>query len=268
MYFNAKGSLDTTFHITESVNIGDDIASNTLLTVQYNPSSISQISASTIIKFYNRKFQNSLYALVKQHQITLRGILNTTREHNYKYDMDIGFDDDLLTGHTERTNGQQITVSDIDAKKCQPIASHYRCYKGNITVRASNSGTGQKGTFHVMWSRRAVNLDVNVPEQLKIKFDHTHSGRIRDDNFESKTRIEGRSLRSDNRGVFLYSGSATKQNGKWNDLRLVSSLSEMKTGQKSLETEMRLKQKITDKRLGQFHRKIEINLKKKGNDIV
>ncbi|CAF4956193.1 unnamed protein product, partial [Rotaria magnacalcarata] len=81
-------------------NIGEDISLNALLTAQYNPGSISQISASTSTKFYDREFQNSVYALLKQHQVVIRGILNTTDNQDYKYEMDIGFDDDLLTGHT------------------------------------------------------------------------------------------------------------------------------------------------------------------------
>ncbi|CAF4793283.1 unnamed protein product, partial [Rotaria socialis] len=106
-YIKARGSLDTTFQLVETVNIGEDISLNTLLTAQYHPGSISQISASASTKIYDREFQNSFYALIKQHQVVIRGILNTTDNQDYKYEMDIGFDDDLLTGHTERTDGQQ-----------------------------------------------------------------------------------------------------------------------------------------------------------------
>jgi hypothetical protein len=178
--------------------------------------------------------------------------------------MDIGFDDNLLTGHTERTDGQQTIVSDIDAKKCTPTGQYYRCYKGDITIRASNNAVGKKGTFDVNWGRGTAKLDVKVPEQIELKFDHTHTGRIRDEDFSSKTMIEGKSLRADNKGSFSYSGSVEKEDGKWNNVQVKSSSTDMKTGQKSLATDIKLNQKITNKLSGQFQRKIDINLERKG----
>ncbi|CAF1431772.1 unnamed protein product, partial [Adineta ricciae] len=142
MYFHAKGSLNTTLHIVDSVNIGDDVSLGGTLTAQYNPQSISQMSISTSAKFYDKEFQNSIYALFKQHQIIVRGIVNTTSDEDYNYEMDIGFDDESLTGHTERTDGQQTVVSDIDAKKCTPTGKYSRCYKGDITIRTNNNAAG------------------------------------------------------------------------------------------------------------------------------
>jgi hypothetical protein len=182
--------------------------------------------------------------------------------------MDIGFDDNLLTGHTERTDGQQTTVSDIDAKKCTPSGKYYRCYRGDITIRTGQSGVGKKGTFDVNWGRGTAKLDVRVPDQVEIKFDHTHTGRLRDEDFNSKTNIEGKSLRSDNRGAFSYSGSVDKEDGKWNDVQLKSSLTDMKTGQKSLASNVVLHQKITDKLSGKFERKISLNLEHKGKTDI
>ena len=190
--------------------------------------------------------------------------MNTTNNEDYKYEMDIGFDDDFLTGHTERTDGQQTIISDIDAKKCTPTGQYYRCYKGDITIRTGNSGAGKKGTFDVSFGRGTAKLDVKVPEQIELKFDHTHTGRIRDEDFSSKTMIEGKSLRSDNKGSFSYSGSVDKEDGNWNNVQVRSSLSDRKTGQKLLATDVRLNQKITNKLSGQFQRKIDVNLERSG----
>ncbi|CAF4533448.1 unnamed protein product, partial [Rotaria magnacalcarata] len=49
--------------------------------------------------------------------------------------MDVGLDNDSLTGHAERTNGQETTIADIDTKKCTATGKYHRCYKGDITVR-------------------------------------------------------------------------------------------------------------------------------------
>jgi len=178
--------------------------------------------------------------------------------------MDIGFDDDSLTGHSERTDGQQTIISDIDAKKCTPTGQYDRCYKGDITIRTSNSGAGRKGTFDVSLGHGTAKFDVKVPEQIELKFDHTHTGRIRDEDFSSKTIIEGKSLRSDNKGSFSYSGSVDKEDGKWNNVQVRSSLSDKKTGQKLLATDVHLNQKITNKLSGQFQRQIGFNLERSG----
>jgi len=182
--------------------------------------------------------------------------------------MDIGFDNDLLTGHTERTDGRQTTVSDIDAKKCTPTGKYNRCYKGDITLRTSNSGVGRKGTFDVSWGRGTAKLDVRVPDQIEIKFDHIHTGHLRDEDFNSKTNIEGKLLQTGNQGSFSYSGSAEKEDGKWNNVQLKSSVTDRKTGQKSLATDIRLNQKITNKLTGQFQRKIDLNLEHKSQSII
>ncbi|CAF1233028.1 unnamed protein product [Adineta steineri] len=266
-HFHSEGSLNTSLHATESLNIGDDIALNTLLTAKYNTQSISQISVSTSSKYYDQEFQNSLYALFKQHQVTIRGILNTTTNEDYKYEMDIGFDDDTLTGHTERTDGQQTIVSDIDAKKCSATGKYYRCYKGDITIRTGSSGAGQKGTFDVSYGRGAAKLDVKVPNNLEIKVDHIHTGRLRDEDFSSKTTIEGKSLRANNRGALSYSGTVEKEDGKWNTVQLQSSLSD-KTGQKLIGSDIRMNSKIINKLSGQYQRKIVFNYERKGQSII
>ena len=267
-YVKAKGSLDTSLRIIKSVSIGDDIAVNTLFTASYNPQGISQLSAASTAKLYDKEFQNNFYVLFKQHQLVVRGIINTTSDQDYKYEMDIGFDDYLLTGHTERTDGQQTTVSDIDAKKCTPSGQYNRCYKGDIVVQAGSSGASKKGTFDVSWGRGTAKLDVKVPDQIELKFDHTHNGRIRDEDFSSKTTIDGKSLRSDNKGSFSYSGSVEKEDGRWNNIQVQTSSTDMKTGQKLLASNVRLNQKITDKLSGQFQRKIGVTLEKQGATLV
>ncbi|CAF4724012.1 unnamed protein product, partial [Rotaria socialis] len=97
-----------------------------------------------------------------------------TDNQDYKYEMDIGFDDDLLTGHTERTDGQQIVASDISASKCSPTGKYNRCYKGDITVQTGSSGALKKGSFDASWGSGTAKLEVKVPEQVEMKFDHTH----------------------------------------------------------------------------------------------
>ncbi|CAF4150125.1 unnamed protein product, partial [Rotaria sordida] len=171
-YFSSGGLLNTTLHVSKTLRVRDDIALSTSLTAQYNPQSIKS------------KFQNSLYTLFKQHQVTVRSIFNTSGNEYYKYEMDIGFNDNLRTGHTERTNGKQTIISDINAKICSP------------------TGTAK--------------LDVKVLDQLEIKFDHTHLGRLRDDDFRSKTLIDGNLLRSDNKRSSSYSGSVVKDDGNIN----------------------------------------------------
>ena len=267
-YFQSEGSLNTTLHVIESLNIGDDIAMSALLSAQYNPTSNSQISLSGSSKYYTQEFQSSLYALFKEHQVTVRGIVNTTDNEDYKYEMDIGFDEDLLTGHTERTDGQQLTTSDIDARKCSPTGKYNRCYRGDITIRTGSSGAGRRGTFDVNWGRGTAKLDVRVPEQIELKFDHTHTGRLRDDDFSSKTNIDGKLLQNNNRGGFKYSGSVEKENGKWNNVQLQSSLNDRKTGQKTFGTDINLTQKLGNKLTGQFTRDIKVNLEHKGQSVI
>ncbi len=179
--------------------------------------------------------------------------------------MDIGFDDDLLTGHTERTDGQQTTISDIDAKKCTPTGDYSRCYKGDITIRTGNSGVGKKGAFDLSWGRGTAKLDVKVAEQIELKFDHTHTGRILDEDFSSKTNIDGKLLQSNNKGSFSYSGSVEKKDGQWNNVQVKSVVADPQTGQKLLATDIRLNQKITNKLSGEFQRKIEVNVQRQGN---
>lgn len=249
------------------MNIGDDISGTTRLTAQYDPQLTSQLSASTSSKYYGQEIQNSIFALFKQHQVTVRGILNTTEHNDYRYEMDIGFDDDALIGHTERTDGQQLVVSDIDAKKCAATGKFYRCYKGDIAVRAGNSGAGRKGSFDISWGRGSAKLDVKVPDQIELKFDHTHTGRVRDEDFSSKTSIDAKSLRADNRGSFTYAGSIDKEDGKWNKAQLRSSLVDPKTGQKAFGSDISLDQKVTDKRSGDVQRKISVNLEHRGKKI-
>ncbi|CAF0741101.1 unnamed protein product [Adineta steineri] len=268
MYFYGKGSLNTTLHISDTINIGDDISLGGSLTAQYNPQLISQISISTATKFYDKEFQNSLYALLKQHQLIVRGIINTTNDEDYKYEMDIGFDDDSLTGHTERTDGQQTIISDIDAKKCTPTEKFSRCYKGDITVRTGVSGAGKKGTFDVSLGRGSAKIDIKVPEQIELKFNHIHNGRIRDEDFSSKTTIEGKSLQADNKRSFNYAGSVEKEDGKWNNIQLQSSIADKKTGQKVLASDINFNQKITNKLSGQFQRKINVNIQRSGLTVI
>lgn len=182
--------------------------------------------------------------------------------------MDIGFDSDLLTGHTERTDGKQTTVSDIDAKKCSATGKFNRCYRGDITIRTGSSGAGRKGTFNVNWGQNTAKLEVRVPDQIEIKFDHTHTGHLRDEDFSSQTNIEGKLLQSDNRGAFNYSGSVEKEDGKWNNVHIKSSVTDRKTGQKSLGTDISMKQSIKDKRSGAFHRKVTASFEQKGQTLI
>ncbi|CAF3250044.1 unnamed protein product [Rotaria socialis] len=118
VYLHSKGSLNTSLHLVKALCNGNDIATHSSLTAQYNPQSISQVSATISTKFYGKEFQNSLYALFKQHQGIVRFFLNTTDNQDYAYEMDIGLDTDLLTEHTKRTNEQETAMSDIDTKKC------------------------------------------------------------------------------------------------------------------------------------------------------
>lgn len=228
----------------------------------------SQISVTSSAKFYNQEFQNSLYALFKQHQATIRGVLNTTSNKDYKYEMDIGYDEDALTGHTERNDGQQTTVSDIDAKKCGTSGRYARCYKGDITIRTGTSGAGRKGTFDLSWGSGAAKLDVKVPDQIELKFDHVHSGRIRDEDFSSKTTIDGKSLQASNKGAFRYAGSIEKEDGRLNKLEVKSALTDSQTGQKMLGTDINIDQKIKNKLTGELERKITFNYERQGNTIL
>ncbi|CAF4909766.1 unnamed protein product, partial [Rotaria socialis] len=77
----------------------------------------------------------------------------------------------------------------------------------------------KKGSFDASWGSGTAKLEVKVPEQVEMKFDHTHTGRVRDDDFSSKTIIEGKSLRADNKGAFSYSGAVEKDDGKWNSVQ-------------------------------------------------
>ena len=237
------------------------------LTAQYNPQAVSQISLTTSSKYYNIEFQNALFALMKQHQLTVRGIINTTDDEDYKYEMDIGFDEEVLVGHTERTDGQQLFTSDIDAKRCSVSGKYSRCYRGDITIRAGNSGPGRKGSFDISYGTGTAKLDIRVPENIELKFDHTHTGRLRDEDFNSKTTIEGRSFRANNRRAFSYTGAVDKEDGKWNNLNLQSTLVD-KNGQKAVDSNIRMKQQVLNKLTGQYQRKIDVNLERKGKSAT
>ena len=263
-YLHSQGSLNTTLHVTESMNIGNDIAFSALLTAQYNPQLISQISLTSSAKFYTDEVQNSAYALFKQHQVIVRGIFNGSNDQDYRYDMDIGFDNDLLIGHSERTDGKQTTTSDIDAKPCSPTGKYVRCYKGDITVRQGAGGAPRKGSFDINWGRGTAKLDVKVPDQVEIKFDHTHSGRVRDEDFSSKTTIDAKSLRAESKGAFNYAGTVEKVDGSWNTVQVRSSMLDAKTGEKSMTSDVRVSQKVLDKRSGDVSRKINVNVERKG----
>ena len=262
--------MNTTLHVTKSVNIGDDIAMSALLTAQYHPDRVNQMSISTSSKYYSQEFQNALYILFKDHQMTIRGIINTTDNEDYKYEMDIGFDDLLLTGHSERTDGRLTTVSDIEARKCQASGKFSRCYRGDITIRTGNSGGGggQRGSFDVSWGRENAKLEVRVPSQIEIKFDHTHTGRLRDEDFNSKTNIDAKFLQNNNRAAFTYSGSVEKEDGRWNKVQIQSSANDRRTGQKSFATDINLNQRISNKLTGQFQRDIKVNLEHKGQPMI
>ena len=246
------------------MHIGNDIAVNSLLTAQYNPRLRSQISLSTSSKYYGKEYQHSLYALFKKHEATIRGILNAKNNQIYNYEMDIGYDDDLLTGNTLRTNGKQTTTSEIDAKRCSATGRFYRCYKGYITVRSSHNNIERRGTFDASWGRGTVKLNIDVPNHIDFTFDHTHTGSLRDDEFNSRTKINAQSLESGQGSSFTYSGSSERVDGKWNHFQMQSSLVDSKTGQKFLATDFRLNRKITNKRLGQFKRDINFNFEHGG----
>ncbi|CAF4585559.1 unnamed protein product, partial [Rotaria socialis] len=267
-YLHSKGSLNTSLHLVEALRISNDIATHSSLTAQYNPRLVSQVSATISTNFYGKEFQNSLYALFKQHQVIVRGLLNTTDNQDYTYEMDIGLDNDSLTGHTERTDGLETTMSDIDTKKCTATGKYYRCYKGDITVRTGTSSSESKGTFDVSWGRDAGKLDIKVPNHVELSIDHSHTGRVRDADFSSKTNIEGKILKPNKRGAFNFSSSVDKEDGKWNDVQIQTSLNDMKTGQKSGATDIRFNQKITDKRSGQFQRKFNVNVERKGLPVI
>ena len=267
-YLSGKGSLDTTLKIKKSVYIGNDIAVNGVFTAQYNPQLISQISTSGSIKFYDKTIQNTLYALFKQHQVVVRGIFNSSGDLDYKYEMDIGFDDNLLTGHTERTNGEQTFTSDIEAKQCSASGKYNRCYKGAINVESTTGSGGGKGSFDVSWGQGTAKLDINVPSQLELKFDHTHNGRIRDSDFSSKTTIAAKSLRSDNKGSFSYTGAVDKEDGKWNNIQFQTATTDRATGQKGYASNIRMNQKVTDKLAGQVQRTIAVSIEKQGYPVI
>jgi len=267
-YLQTKGSLSTTLHATQSLSIGEDIELATLLTGQYHQQDISQISLSTSSKYYDQQFQNSIYALKKNHQLIVRGILNTTDDEDIQYELDIGFDDNLLTGHTERTSGQQTVTSDIEAKQCSPTGNYKNCYRGDITVRSAANAGARKGSFDVSWGLGVAKLAVNVPNAIDIQFDHQHTGRLRDDDFQSTTNINGKLLQNDNRAGFTYSGSVEKENGQWKDVSFQSSATDKRTGQKSFSTDISMNQKVTDKLTGKRQRKIQVNFERKGNQVL
>ena len=268
IYGHAKGSLNTSLHISKSIHVGNDIALTTLLTAQYHPQSVNQMSLSTAMKFYNQEFQNSLYALVKKHQFIVRGVINTTSNKDYKYEMDIGYDDDLLTGHTERTDSRQTIVSDIDAKKCSATGVYARCYKGDITIQSGSNAVGKKGSFDLSLGRGAAKLEIKVPDQIELKLDHSHTGRIRDEDFSSKTNVDGKFLQDNGKGSFSYSGSVEKENGQWNSLQVKSSLTDSQTGQPLVATDVRFNQNAANKLSGDVQRKIDVQFQRQGRTVI
>ncbi|CAF4351038.1 unnamed protein product, partial [Rotaria magnacalcarata] len=100
----------------------------------------------------------------------------------------------------ERTNGQETTIADIDTKKCTATGKYHRCYKGDITVRTGTSSSENKGTFDVSWGRDTAKLDIKVSNYVELSFDHSHTGHVRDADFSSKTKIEGKILQPNKRG--------------------------------------------------------------------
>ncbi|CAF5214098.1 unnamed protein product, partial [Rotaria magnacalcarata] len=153
---------------------------------------------------------------------------------------------------------------DIDTKKCTATGKYHRCYKGDITVRTGTSSSENKGTFDVSWGRDTAKLDIKVSNYVELSFDHSHTGRVRDADFSSKTKIEGKILQPNKRGAFNFSSSIEKDDGKWNDVQIQTTSNDMKTGQKSCVADIRFNQKITDKRSGQFQRKYNVNVERQG----
>ncbi|CAF4621230.1 unnamed protein product [Rotaria magnacalcarata] len=193
-YLHSKGSLNTSLYLVEALRIGNDIATHSSLTVQYNPQSV-------------QRFTEKNFKIHSDNQ-------------NYTYEMDVGLDNDSLTGHTERTNGQETTISDIDTKKCTATGKYHRCYKDDITVRTGTSSSENKGTFDVSWGRDTAKLDIKVSNHVELSFDHSHTGRVRDADFSSKTKIEGKILQPNKRGAFNLPSSIEKDDGKWNDVQI------------------------------------------------
>ena len=117
-------------------------------------------------------------------------------------------------------------------------------------------------TFDISWGRDVAKLDIKVPNHVELSFDHSHTRRVREAEFSSKTNTKGKTLQPNKRGAFNYSSSIEKEDGKWNDIQIQTSLNDMKTGQKSGATDIRFNQKITDKRSGQFQRKFNVNVER------
>ncbi|CAF3706017.1 unnamed protein product [Rotaria socialis] len=144
---------------------GNDIATHSSLNAQYNPQSISQVSAIISTKFYGKEFQNSLYALFKQHQGIVRFFLNTTDNQDYAYEMDIGLDTDLLTEHTKRTNEQETAMSDIDTKKCTATGTFDNLHTGRVRGADFSSKTNIEGKILQPNKRGAYNYSSSIEKE-------------------------------------------------------------------------------------------------------
>lgn len=227
------------------------------LTAQYNPLMASQVSLTANTKYYGSETHNSIYALFKQHQVTVRGVLNTSEYKDYRYEMDIGFDSEGLIGHTERSDGEKVVISDIDAKKCTAASKYARCYKGDIVLRTDGDNRDSRGSFDVSWGSGAAKLDVQVQNAIEIRFDHAHAGRVRDLDFNSKTNIDVK-LQSGRQGSFRYSGAVDKQDGKWNAIQLDGSATDPRTGKKALATKLNMVNKA-DRRSGSEQRTLDFS---------
>ncbi|CAF5033471.1 unnamed protein product, partial [Rotaria socialis] len=74
--------------------------------------------------------------------------------------------------------------------------------------------------------------------------------------------------RADNKGAFSYSGAVEKDDGKWNSVQVETSLSDMKTGQKSFVSNIGFTQKVTNKLAGEFQRNIDVKVQRQGLTLV
>ncbi|CAF3781239.1 unnamed protein product [Rotaria socialis] len=164
-YLHLQGSLNTSLHLVKALCNGNDIATHSSLTAQYNPQSISQVSATISTKFYGKEFQNSLYALFKQHQGIVRFFLNTTDNQDYAYEMDIGLDTDLLTEHTKRTNEQETAMSDIDTKKCTATGTFDNLHTGRVRGADFSSKTNIEGKILQPNKRGAYNYSSSIEKE-------------------------------------------------------------------------------------------------------
>ncbi|CAF0906246.1 unnamed protein product [Didymodactylos carnosus] len=270
--WESSGSWSKALNILSSVNIGDNTSVTALISAQYSPFDTSQLVTKINGRYFGQIFEKSLNILVKQHEISVKGefkMPNNTNRSFFRYNIGTTYNDNKLIAHIERTDIQQTIVANITTKTCAGERKDSRkCYSGDVVVKSTIDQQGKIGTFDINWIKSSLKWNMNVPDLITMKFDHSHTGKWRADDFTFKTIIDVNMLRADDRKHFHYIGSAIKDDGTWNMISHKTHVSDKNTTEKLINFKFDFKSDIIDKRAGDEQTTLNFDLERNGTKLI